>query len=572
MENNNNTIWIIARRMRAPFLVIIITFSISILGLTLIPGIDDNGNPYKMSFFDAFYFVSYMASTIGFGEAPYTFTYQQRLWVSFCIYLTVIGWFYGIGSIVALIQDKRLAREFTIIKFRNKIKELQEPFIIVLGYNNITKSVIKKINESGTRVVVVDKDEEKINELELENFLPEIPALSADVTSPDTLKLAGIHSKYCKAVVSLFDNDLKNTKIALMCKLLNKKVRLVVKSTTPIQTEHLRNLGIHYIEDPFKFISQRFYLALTAPNLWIIEMNMFGHILKIREREMLPHGKYILCGYGRMGHAIGKSLKKANMPYTLIELKAGEYKAKKQSAIFGDAEDHKILLQAGIKDAVAIIAATQDDLINLTIISTAKKLNSKLYTIARENTIDDMSIFKTARVNRIYILEHILAEFAYMYIARPMAYQFVRQLHTKDDEWGRALVKRMQQKLGENPTHFEITIDKESTYALYNILQEGQKVTLGMLKRSREDYTKPLKLIFLMIKYDDETLFLPDDDTPVVVGMQLLMATTDEAKNDFEYIVNNYYELYYAMTGKEKSFGIFDRFEKRRNKDRCNLP
>ena len=74
MESNNTTIWLIIRRMRIPFLVIIITFSISILGLTLIPGVDDNGHPYKMTFFDAFYFVSYMASTIGFGEAPYTFS------------------------------------------------------------------------------------------------------------------------------------------------------------------------------------------------------------------------------------------------------------------------------------------------------------------------------------------------------------------------------------------------------------------------------------------------------------------------------------------------------------------
>ncbi len=89
MDSNNTTIWLIIRRMRAPFLVIITTFSISILGMVLIPGMDDQGHPYNLSFFDAFYFVSYMASTIGFGEAPYSFTYPQRLWVSFCIYLTV---------------------------------------------------------------------------------------------------------------------------------------------------------------------------------------------------------------------------------------------------------------------------------------------------------------------------------------------------------------------------------------------------------------------------------------------------------------------------------------------------
>jgi voltage-gated potassium channel len=76
----------------------------------LIPTIDDKGHIYHLNFLDAFYFVSYMATTIGFGESPYPFTYPQKLWVTFSIYLTVIGWFYAIGAIVALIQDEALKK------------------------------------------------------------------------------------------------------------------------------------------------------------------------------------------------------------------------------------------------------------------------------------------------------------------------------------------------------------------------------------------------------------------------------------------------------------------------------
>ncbi len=106
---NNNAFWIVLHKLRAPLLVIIITYSIAILGMVLIPGMDDNGKVYHLSFFDAFYFVSYMASTIAFGEAPYTFTYSQRLWVSLCIYITVVGWFYGIGALVSAVTDKTLS-------------------------------------------------------------------------------------------------------------------------------------------------------------------------------------------------------------------------------------------------------------------------------------------------------------------------------------------------------------------------------------------------------------------------------------------------------------------------------
>ncbi len=548
---SNNTIWIIIRRMRIPFLVIIVTFSISILGMTLIPGMDDQGHPYKMTFFDAFYFVSYMASTIGFGEAPYTFTYPQRMWVSACIYLTVIGWFYGIGAIVALVQDKRLAREIDITRFRKKIRELREPFTIVLGYNNITHQIIDWLNKEGIRVVVVDKDAEKIETLELENFIPEVPSLAADVTHPETLKLAGIHKKNCQAIVALFEDDVKNTKIALLCKLLNKRVKLVIKSTTQTQSEHLKNLGVRYIEDPFNFVSNRIYLALTSPSLWLLEMWTFGHILRMRHREVLPKGKFVICGYGRMGHALERALKKAGMPYTYVDIKSTIYKEEKQSAVFGDGEDYQTLLDAGVKEAAAIIAATKDDLINLTILATARKINPKIYTIGRENTLDDLSIFKSARINRVYILERILAEFTYLFIARPLAYRFVRLLHNRDENWGRALVDRMHTILGENPLHFEVTIDEEHAYALSRELAAGQRIPLGALCRSRADRTRKLPLIVLLCqKGEKEIELLPEDKLLLENGMQLLIAATEESKSDFEYIINNYYELKY-VTGEE---------------------
>ena len=67
----NEVTSMILRRMRAPFLLLITVYSISILGMVVIPGIDNDGNVSHMSFFHAFYFVSYTATTIGFGEIPY---------------------------------------------------------------------------------------------------------------------------------------------------------------------------------------------------------------------------------------------------------------------------------------------------------------------------------------------------------------------------------------------------------------------------------------------------------------------------------------------------------------------
>jgi hypothetical protein len=67
------------RRLRAPLVALIVIYALAILGLVLIPGQDAAGNPTRVGFFHALYFVSYTATTIGFGELPFTFTDAQRL-------------------------------------------------------------------------------------------------------------------------------------------------------------------------------------------------------------------------------------------------------------------------------------------------------------------------------------------------------------------------------------------------------------------------------------------------------------------------------------------------------------
>ena len=66
----NYVAYIVLRRLRAPLITLIVIYSMSVLGYVLIPGVDSEGEPYRMNFFHAFYFVSYMGSTIGFGELP----------------------------------------------------------------------------------------------------------------------------------------------------------------------------------------------------------------------------------------------------------------------------------------------------------------------------------------------------------------------------------------------------------------------------------------------------------------------------------------------------------------------
>ncbi|MGP2657824.1 potassium channel family protein [Malaciobacter sp. WC5094] len=552
----NSSLFIILQRMRVPFLVIVITYTIAITGLVLIEGLDSNGKSYNMSIFDAFYFVTYTATTIGFGETPYEFTYPQRMWVTFSIYLTVLGWFYGIGSLVSLLQDQLFLQEIQKSKFRRQIANLKDKFIIILGYNQITKEIINKAIEQGTRTVVIEKDKKKINDLILESFTPTVPVLNCDNYSIKELEAAGIKKSNCKAIVSLFEEDSINLRIALTAKLLNKHVKIVAKSTTSNQTENLKDLDVEIIANPFSIISSEINIALTAPNIFRLEKWLYSLDNLHAKLPTFPKGKYIICGYGRLGRKIYEKLSKNDIDIELVELdinKAETYTNQEISHVnFGNADDKQMLLNVGIKEACAIIAATNDDTTNLSILATAKKLNPEIKTIVRENEMEDFSIFKNANIDHIFLPSKILINKTTNALIKPLSDKFIRLMLKKDEKWASELVKKLITVIDEAPLVYEISLDEYESPMIYEHLKSGKPIRLEFLFRSLHNKEQSNNVVPLLLKRKDEYTLLPDYSLDLELEDKILIASDKYAKSDIEYICQNIYEFHYALTGTEK--------------------
>ena len=137
------------RRLRGPLITLISVYAVAVLGLTLIPGVDEDGNPAGVDFFHAFYFVSFMGSTIGFGELPHPFTAAQRLWVTLCIYFSVIAWLYAIGRGIALAQEPAFRHALTQGTFERTVRSIQDHFYIVCGYGDTGRLLVEGFTERG---------------------------------------------------------------------------------------------------------------------------------------------------------------------------------------------------------------------------------------------------------------------------------------------------------------------------------------------------------------------------------------------------------------------------------------
>lgn len=556
---NNSALWIVLHRMRAPLLVLIVTYTIAIIGFLLIDGMDNNGKVYHMNIFDAFYVVTYTATTIGFGEIPYAFTYGQRIWMSMIVYATVMGWFYSLGSIISLFQDKLLLAQIAESRFRKQIKNLNQSFLIVLGYNYTTSEIIKKANKEGVRTVVIEKDEHKINELNLENFTPAVPCLMGDVYDPLALEKAGLNSKYCKAVVSLFADDNLNLRVALTAKLLNKNVKLAIKSTTNDQSEDLRDLGVEIVENPYEIIAEQIDIALRNPYMGILEKWLHGIGTLDDEIKYLPKGKYLVYGFGKLGRKIYQVLNNNGIEVSFIIPSDEDIESIPKDMLnivkFYETDEDESLLIEDIKNSSAIIARSTSDTLNLSILARSRKLNPNIVTIARESEMAYLSIFENANIDFVFIPSKVLIEKTTNALLAPYSSKFIEMVKEQQElDFAEKVILRIKNKIGSNPITFGLTIEKEKSYAIWNSLVNKKRIiTLDVCRRSRSNWQEHNKILPLILIRNSQVYLLPSWDMELELDDKVLFVSDEESKNDLRWISKNIYEFYYVYFGKEKN-------------------
>ena len=557
---NSGALWIVIHKVRAPLIVLIATYTIAIIGFLFIDGIDDQGQIYHMNIFDAFYIVTYTATTIGFGEIPYEFTYAQRIWMSMIMYATVMGWFYSLGSLVTLFQNKLLIAKIAENRFLKQIKSINQSFLIVLGYNYTTSEIIKKANKEGVRVVVIEKDEHKINELNLENFTPAVPCLMGDVYDPLALEKAGLNSKYCKAIVSLFTNDDLNLRVAITAKLLNKDVTLAIKSTTKSQSENLKDLGVEIIENPYELIAEQIDMALCNPKMLVLKQWIHGVGTLEDKIIKMPKGKYIVYGYGKSGRDIYKTLASNNIEVVFIlppneEINVIPDDMRYLFKTTKDKDEKELLLEADILNASAIIARTPSDTLNLSILSSAKKLNTNIVTISRESKMADLSMFENAKIDLVFIPSKVLIEKTTNALIAPYSNKFLDLVKKENDpKLVSDIIDNIVNKIDINPITFGITINKEKAFAVWNsISNKNRVVKLDILGRSRTNWKERNNSVPLILIRGEEKFLLPSWEVELMINDKILFASTKETLDDIKWIAKNIYEFYYVYFGKEKN-------------------
>ena len=589
----NNIIFVLLRRLHAPLIFLLSVYAISVLGFVLIPGMDDQGRPWRMDFFHAFYFVSFMGTTIGFGEIPYPFTPAQRMWAAVSIYGTVVAWLYCIGALFSALQNKAFQELLTVNAFRRRIRRLSGDFYLICGYGDTGSMLVRALTEAGMQAVVVEIDPERVNALELEDLPTFVPGLCADAAQPENLRLAGLENPRCICVVALTNHDQVNLKIAITSKLLNPRQLTIARAETEDAYQNIHSFGTEHIINPFQTFAGRLAMALHAPGMYLLYEWLTSVPHEPRTKPLFPErGKWILCGYGRFGKAVYARLEEEWSDVTVIEAKP-EMTGAPEGVVVGRGTEAATLEEAGIREAVGIVAGTDDDGNNLSILMTARQLNKDLFTVVRQNSRTNDAIFEKIEADLIMRRGSIIAHKIFALIQSPLLDAFLKLARQQDNAWANQLISRLvavlkdeppdsavqdesarsggpdttsdSNAVDEPPVTWEIDVTMADAPAVYEVVADGQPVRIQDLYRDPRYRTERLCCLPLLLRRDAEDILLPDDLVELQEGDRILFAGQARARGMMDWIRGNRNVLGYILTGEEHPSGYLWRLFSRKD-------
>lgn len=530
---NTDAIFLVLRRMRSPLITLITIFAVAVFGLTLIPGTDADGNTRYLSAFDAFYFMSYTATTIGFGETPIEFNVAQRLWVTVCIFASVVGWAYSLGSLFAVFQDPSFRRALSLQRFRSRVSRLREPFLLLVGYGEAGRTLATALDRVGRRIVVLDEDPHRIDILVGDQMAMDIPSFAGDPRNPPMLGLAGLAHRQCQGVLALTDKDEMNLAVLMATHLLRPDIRTIARCSDKANLDWMTDFDPEAVINPFDRYGSYLVLALTLP----VTYRLVTWLLAAPGSDMPSpaqcrrQGRWLVVADSDFGTEVASDLSAAGFDVSIVP---------------PDAEEPEF------DDVVGLVAGSDSDTINMSVAAHARLRNSQTFLSIRQQSASMGSLVKAFSPDSVFVATDLVAFETLARLEAPLFWGFIEHVRTRDDEWSGALMDSLVSRLGpRTPTAGRIVIDREDAPAVARWLDRGHQLTLRQLTRNPEDRDVDLAVFPTVLVRDGETHYAPDLDEPLRLGDELGFLYRSHGKDLMSQNLNYDSVVEYLATGEQ---------------------
>lgn len=165
------------------------------------------------------------------------------------------------------------------------------------------------------------------------------------------------------------------------------------------------------------------FAALVPVEKWLLRKPGFASRRQVAESPLaeLPittEDRYlakqiVLVGWGRVGKRIAAGLAAARVPFVIAE-ESREYvetlRDQGVPAVWGDATDPAVLIQAHIKHARALVIATPETVHVRKMVEIARALNPKIHIVVRSHNAQEAALLESDGAGTVFIGEVELAD------------------------------------------------------------------------------------------------------------------------------------------------------------------
>jgi len=171
------------------------------------------------------------------------------------------------------------------------------------------------------------------------------------------------------------------------------------------------------------------FKAINPLQEWLRKNSAFARKLEQRddplaELPMTTHEKFlsrqvVLVGYGRVGRRIAAALEERHLPYVVAEQNRDVVEKLREqgvAAVFGDAADPAVLIQAHIARAGMLVIATPDTLNVRQMIAIARELNPDIQIVVRTHSEEEAGLLEREIEGKVFLGEEELAQSMTRYV------------------------------------------------------------------------------------------------------------------------------------------------------------
>ena len=199
---------------------------------------------------DAVYMTVITLTTVGFREVHELVGFPERLW-TMILAVAGVGIIFGsIGIVAETIISEAASGRREAKRMREAVEALGDHYI-VCGYGRVGSTVIRELEHSGHRFVVIDVHPESLERAMADGHL----VVTGDATDDETLRAAGVER--ARGLITAVDSDANNVYITLSARAMNPSLFIVARASATGAEAKLHQAGANRIVSPYTMAGRR---------------------------------------------------------------------------------------------------------------------------------------------------------------------------------------------------------------------------------------------------------------------------------------------------------------------------